>query len=270
MLRELKDALRLRTRYRAWAAAVAGLGWREALLFPHHRAGRTPRSRAGVYSLRPRHARYPLRVRSGTTDVEVFRQIFVEREYSCLDDLREVGLVLDCGANVGYSSAYFLSRWPDAEVIAVEPDPGNFEMLRENLAPYGARAKPVRAGIWSHPCELRLAEAEYRGGGEWARQVRECAPGERGEISAVDIPSLLEGSGHDRISVLKIDIEGAEAVVFGGRCDWLDRVDNLVIELHDDSQFGNCSAVFQRAIEGRGFELGASGELTVCRRPSAT
>ena len=46
------------------------------------------------------HAKYPLTCRPHTSDQSAFCQIFVYREYSCLDDLPDVDLVLDCGARV--------------------------------------------------------------------------------------------------------------------------------------------------------------------------
>jgi len=40
-------------------------------------------------------------------------------------------------------------------------------------------------------------------------------------------------TGKDRIDILKMDIEGAEADVLGKSADiWLNRVDLLIIELH--------------------------------------
>jgi hypothetical protein len=66
-----------------------------------------------------------------------------------------------------------------------------------------------------------------------------------------------------------VDIEGAEAVVFSGSCEhWLDRVDHIAIELHDDSAFGPARAIFTKAITGRGFTVRPSSELTVCRGPA--
>ena len=57
--------------------------------------------------------------------MSVFDQIFIHQEYSCLQELKEPSLVLDLGANVGFSAAYFLSFFPRACVVAVEPDAGN-------------------------------------------------------------------------------------------------------------------------------------------------
>lgn len=88
-------------------------------------------------------------------------------------------------------------------------------------------------------------------------------------MQAVDIKGLLERSGKARISLLKIDIEGAEARLFASRYEaWLPYVDNLVIELHDDTSYGNASDIFFRAIKGRKFTVSRSGELTVCRGPA--
>ena len=40
--------------------------------------------------------------------------------------------VLDLGANIGATTAHYESMWPDAQIVAVEPDPGNAEVLRVN------------------------------------------------------------------------------------------------------------------------------------------
>jgi len=220
---------------------------------------------------RLRSARPPVSVeaRAHTSDRWVFRQIFLEREYACLDDVRDPGLVVDCGANVGYSAVYFLARFPGCRVIAVEPDPGNFEQLVRNVRPFGDRCTPIQAAVWSHPGELVVRDVGYRGGGSWALQVAERGGGddEGTRVRAVDVGSLLDGSGHERISILKIDVAAAQGELFpGGHERWLARVDDLVIELHDDTSFGDCTAIFHRAIAGRGFAVSTHGELTVCRR----
>jgi FkbM family methyltransferase len=219
------------------------------------------------WRLHPRAALHPLFLRASSSDREAFLEIFLELEYSCLDDLREPRLIIDCGANAGYSSAYFLSRFPESRVIAVEPDSGNFALLSRNMAPYAGRASLVRAGVWSHSVPLVVTSDTFRDGREWARQVRPARDGEAVDLQGVDIASLLASSGFERISLLKMDIEGAEAVVFAGDCDaWLDKVDAMAIELHDDSSFGNATDVFFAAIRGRGFEVSHSRELTICRR----
>lgn len=253
--------------FRKNLTAISNLGLRGWALYQFRKSRLKQMRRNELFSLTSKYAGYPVLCRAHSSDIDVFYTIFIKREYSCLDDITEAGLIIDCGAYVGYSSVYFLSRFPRCDLIAVEPDPENFELLCLNLSHYGHRASLLQAAVWSHPTKLKLSEAPYRDGREWSRQVRECKSEEGSSFPAVDIESLLQRSGHDRVSILKIDIEGSEAVVFSDHhATWIDRVDNIVIEIHDDSVFGHCSAVFARAIANREFNVSRSGELTVCRR----
>jgi FkbM family methyltransferase len=216
-----------------------------------------------LLSIHPFTAAYPLWVRMQSSDLAVFSQIFIELEYDCID-VSDGALIMDLGANVGYSSAYFLSRFPKSPVIAVEPDPHNFIVLMRNLAPYGARVIPIHAGVWSHATRLSIRGSPYRDGAEWTRQVEEDR---EGEINGTDIAGLLTLSGHTHIGLLKMDIEGAEAIVFRDNySSWLDRVEQIAVELHDDSIFGSGSDAFYNAVKEQEFEFSRSGELTICTR----
>src|SRR6266849_2034454 len=107
--------------------------------------------RRAPYALRARRAEAPVWVRPASSDLMVFDQIFVEREYRGLDDVTEADFIIDCGANVGYSSVYLLSRFPKARLVAIEPERTNFEALRRNMAAFGDRVTCLHAGVWSHP-----------------------------------------------------------------------------------------------------------------------
>ncbi|MCP4089336.1 MAG: FkbM family methyltransferase [Gammaproteobacteria bacterium] len=224
------------------------------------------------FKIRPKGVTKPFLIRGNSSDTNVFVQIFITEEYACLNDMANNGLIIDAGANVGYSSIYFLSRFPYCQIIAIEPDPENFAILKRNLSPYADRVELHNAGIWSHPAQLVLQSAPYRDGREWTRQVRECENDEAAEMNAIDVEEILKASGHDRVSLLKMDIEGAEAVVFaaGAYDQWLDKIDAIAIELHDDSTFGNATDIFYSAIQGQGFSVSRSGELTICRRNGVT
>jgi FkbM family methyltransferase len=220
--------------------------------------------------IQPKQLDYPIKVRSDSSDLDVFCQIFVEEEYACLDNLKNVDLIIDCGANVGYSSAYFLSKFPSSRVIAVEADRSNYDLAVDNLKAYGDRVMVLNAAVWSHRTVLQLRSDSYRDGRQSSRQVEEASNQAPGAVEGVDLPYLISLAGKSRVSLLKVDIEGAEAVVFspeGGVSDWIRCIDALVIELHDDSVFGPCSDIFHRSIVGQGFDLSSSGELTVCLRP---
>jgi FkbM family methyltransferase len=212
--------------------------------------------------LRSKYLRHPVICRNPTTDRQVFRQIFIEREYSCLDDLDFQGLILDLGANVGYSSAYFLSNHPSCHVIAVEPDPGNYAILVKNLAPYGERVTTVCGAVWPEMTTLYFDTSTPGSTTEWGRRVG-LGKTESSPVKAFDIPSLLAMTGDQRIALLKIDIEGSEKELFARNySDWLSRTDNFTVELHDD----DARRILAEAIAGQGFAVSEFGELTIGKK----
>jgi hypothetical protein len=99
-------------------------------------------------------------LRTGTSDVYVYHQIFVEREYAPLERLSSVSTILDLGANVGYSSRYFMGMFPRAKLLAIEPDPENFALLERQLSKFSDRAAVVRGG-----CGIRVDYSAWRATG---------------------------------------------------------------------------------------------------------
>jgi FkbM family methyltransferase len=187
--------------------------------------------------------------------MKVFGQIFACDAYGCLRGVSSPRWILDLGANVGYSSAYFLSCFPTAQVIAVEPDPDNYEFCCRNLRPYGERARVVLGGAWPTRSKLVLS----RGPREWETQVFAGADGEA-SVEGYDIPSLLEMTGEKRVDILKVDIERSELDLFGDHLTWLRAIGNICIELHG----ADCVKVFFAALRDFDYTLQRSGELTVC------
>ena len=203
--------------------------------------------------LSPKNLAHPVNLRIASTDAEVYGQVIRNAEYAAVAVGQPLTIV-DCGANVGYTSAFFLSRFPLARVIAIEPFSANAEACRSNLAPYGERAVVIQAAIWSKPCRLVV---EFDGGNEWGIRVRPVSTDETGDVDAIDIPSL----GLGRIDILKVDIEGSEAELFRQDTEsWLPLVGSIAIELHGDA----CEAIFRAALKEYAFSELRSGELTIC------
>ena len=219
--------------------------------------------RKPTWRVRPRQAQHALKARlNRSSDMSVFVQVFVFEEYKPLANLRDVRLVLDLGANVGYSAAYFLSCFPGARVVAVEPDDRNVAICRENLEPYGDRALLVHGAVWPERTQLSLSMGTYGDGLEWATQVKPPEEGATGTVQAWDVGSLMEMAGLSCVDLLKVDIEAAERDLFGRHTErWLPRVRNICIELHGHE----CREVFFRALAGYDYELEHSEDLVICR-----
>jgi FkbM family methyltransferase len=218
---------------------------------------------AADYRLPSPTAARALTIRPRTSDVDVFRQIFVEQEYCLLDDIGDVRAIIDCGANIGCSSSWFLTKFPAATVVAVEPDARNITQLRANLAPFGARAIIIEGAVWSRPAELIVVRGVFGDGREWATQVRERRANEAPELIGHSMAQLIDMFNGAPIDILKIDIEGAEHEVFG--CEdlsWVRCVRNAVIEIHGTAD----TVLVNRAFPETDFTRCKSGELSGFRR----
>jgi FkbM family methyltransferase len=199
-------------------------------------------------------------MRTGDTDKAVVRQVLGQNEYAQVSHLADVRLIVDCGANVGVTSYYLLHQYPQARLIALEPDVQNYTLCRRNLEPFGRRAVVMRGALWSACRPLRIAP-ESRRRGSWALSV-EPADGGTADVEGLTLVELLKRADvPGPIDLLKIDIEGAETEVFRRDTGWLDLARNLVIELHSPE----ARATFAAALAPFEFVREESGESTIVR-----
>jgi len=205
----------------------------------------------------------PLALRARTSDVKVFHQVFVDLEHDVKDLTGEAAVIVDAGANVGFSSVLFATAFPRARVIAIEPEDGNYTQLVKNTRTYRNIA-PVHAALWSHRDRVRIANPDSE---QWAFRVDSAGAGRNdGMISALGVPDVLDQYEIDHVDILKIDIEGAEIEVFGAGCDaWMPRVGFMMIELHDYLRPG-CETAVASAMERSGFGRTKRGEFAIFSR----
>jgi FkbM family methyltransferase len=186
----------------------------------------------------------PVYIRTGTSDRHIFTQIFVEKEYEFTSPDIHPKIIIDGGANVGFSSIYFAHEYPQAKIFAVEPEKSNFRMLVKNTRAY-KRIIPVHAALWNRNCELYLRNEKSR---KSAVQVNQKKEGTNERISGLTIEDLMKNAKTDHIDILKLDVEGSEKELFGCNFEsWLNKVDMIAMELHDRFKEG-CSDAFFEAI----------------------
>lgn len=200
----------------------------------------------------PLTERAPLQLRAGTTDIDIFEQIFLRRD--CAVSLgKDPRLIIDGGAHVGCSAAFFAVRYPNAKIIAVEAQKDNFDLLQANAKGF-PNITCIHGAVWGNDMPLMVQDV---GAGSWSFRVAAAgtdAPKQTGvevgggvRVGAFTINKLLEMSGQERIGLLKLDIEGAELEVFLSPCDgWLSKTDAIIIELHEGHKPG-CIAAFEAA-----------------------
>jgi FkbM family methyltransferase len=136
-------------------------------------------------------------------------------------------VILDLGANVGYTMVDFALRHPTARVIGVELDRDNAVLASRNVAPFGGRCTVLHSAVWTANGTVRYGMG-VPPEGEWGYRVGGGAE----EAPAVRVETLLDRLGVGRVAFLKMDIEGAELELFSDGAAWLSRVDALYVEVH--------------------------------------
>ena len=193
-------------------------------------------------------------LRPGTTDQDVYDEIFIEKEYDI--SLGDPKFIIDAGAHIGLASVFFACRYPNAIIVAIEPEPSNFAVLQMNAKRF-PNIHPVQAGLWSRKTHLRIENDNVA---TWSFRVVESETGNG--IPAVGVCDIMDDFKQSRIDVLKIDIEGSEREVLTHSAAWIDDVQTMIIELHDRSQPG-CTEALALAVADHNYRNSASGESIV-------
>src|SRR5712675_1402142 len=77
--------------------------------------------RSQTFTVQLRELADPIELRGRTSDINCFQKIFMHREYQSPFDISPK-LIIDAGANIGLSALYFAVTYPDAIIIAIEPE----------------------------------------------------------------------------------------------------------------------------------------------------
>jgi FkbM family methyltransferase len=171
--------------------------------------------------------RHPIHLRPGSTDLEEVVYSTVRQAYGHCLPSSPVRVIIDGGANIGDSTAWYLSTFPEARVIAVEPDPANFRVLELNCRPYGDRVSIMCAALWSETGRLSIRNP---GAGD---SVYVGEYDGNNDCPSISMPDLMQRHGISQVDILKLDIEDAESALFSDASDgWLAHVRTIAMEIH--------------------------------------
>jgi len=167
-------------------------------------------------------------MRLGTTDWSTFRVTFLYDEYGFVrQHLPTVRTIIDLGANIGDSVRYFADTYPEAEILAVEPDAGNYAVCQKNAAMMvpSERVRCKQCFVSSHPGYAGIDRSK----GEWEFRMDQTVSAAE-QIPVVTIGELLREFKIAEVDLLKCDIEGEEVELFRRCSDWIFRIRHLAIE----------------------------------------
>ncbi len=204
---------------------------------------------------------HPLYFRCGSTDVFNLAQIFRDDGYGFA--MRAAPLrVLDLGAYCGYAAVYLARRFPQAQILCVEPCASSFRLLSLNTTPY-RRIRVINAAAWHSNTRLGVNARYY---GDWGTQLQAALPDSERMIPGYAVAQLLDLAGWDHADMVKCDIEGSEAAVFADPSTrWLQRLDVLAVETHEFI-VANSTAAVVACFDPALYEQGRHGEALLFQR----
>jgi FkbM family methyltransferase len=184
---------------------------------------------------------------------------------------------VDAGANWGYFSLVAAARVGSAgRVVALEPDPRMVEQFEANvrlnaMPQIRLQAAAASAGAGTVALEGYAPGSTNRG----TSRIRPSGSGAAGGVTVptVAIDDLLDGLAIQRVDVIKIDVEGAEADVLAGMRAGLlaHRYQRIFIELHPDllTERGTSADACCAVLRGAGYRGWTFDHSPAARRRAA-
>lgn len=202
------------------------------------------------------------------SDYEVFKQIFNYREYDIVlkmmnlnPILQKEKIIIDAGANVGYSSVFFSSYLESAKIYGIEPSYSNLEIYENNIEFLKApeKVKIYHRALSEKSNKSFKIQRDFRDKMDWAITTKEDSDG---EIISITVDEIIGDNNLEYISLFKIDIEGAERFIFKKDNDlsFLQKVQIIAIEIHDEFQVRE---EIYNILRVKGFFLFETGETTI-------
>lgn len=170
---------------------------------------------------------------------QTYEDVFMVEEYASKCE-KDDPYIIDCGAHIGLSVAYFAKRYPKARIRVFEPNQETLPLLKKN----------IKRNNWP---VISLEEVAVADVNEeklfFTNKVSEDA--DKWSINA----SLVQGEGkfgdqrsgvvvrtikldsylQEHVDILKLDIQGYETVVLEQVAGYLDNVDEIFVEYHGRS-----------------------------------
>ena len=133
-------------------------------------------------------------------------------------EFRKGDVVVDAGARIGtFSAKASLAVGDEGKVIAIEPEPHNYDYLLKNIeVNKWKNVVAVRKMLWSKKRELNLHLSGYNAAhSAYRNEFYNCMGGSIA-VEADTLDSILDALGIGAVDFIKMDIEGSEIEALKG------------------------------------------------------
>ncbi len=177
--------------------------------------------------------KYQIKLRS-QADKSVLTEIFELREYQEIESIIKSAQapIIDAGAQAGFFILYCRALNPEVKVYALEPDEENLQLLEEHLQINKLENVGVIPGALAGKSGLRDYYISHDSHNHSLFKVLVPKITKNIKIKVYNLDDWLKEKGIESVSLLKLDIEGAEYEVLENFTHW-DKIKNIALEYHD-------------------------------------
>jgi FkbM family methyltransferase len=153
--------------------------------------------------------------RTSSSDMTLIYEILLKSKYKSeyfFPDELNPKVIFDIGGNIGITSIFLATLFPEAKIYTFEPLPDNFEILKKNIQKYkNIEAFNVGLGSKNGSFKVYLSnDSENFGGISFYPDPVGNNLDTHILCEVQDINSVIEELNLDYIDLIKIDTEGAE------------------------------------------------------------
>jgi len=172
------------------------------------------------------------------SSLDIFQEIFKERDHTKLQSFigKKDKVIVDLGANEGYYTLKMKENSPNARIIAVEPNPEAFRILKKNIETNSLKdVICINKAVASKNRKISFEIVKGKttiGAFKVYKKYRKKGGLRKIIVSSVTLEKLCKILNVGRIDLLKIDAEGSELDILKGGKNILPNVKKAVIEYH--------------------------------------
>lgn len=181
--------------------------------------------------------------RTSSSDMVLIYEILLKskykKEYYFPEALRPK-VIFDIGGNIGITSIYLATQFPEAEIYSFEPLKENFEILQKNTSQFNnIKAFNVGLGAQSGSFKVYLSDdIENYGGVSFYSEVEGNLSDPFSECEVKNVNDVINELDINSLDLIKIDTEGAEYDILTSiEEDMLKKTSWITGELHGNRDF---------------------------------
>ena len=181
--------------------------------------------------------------RTSSSDMILIYEILLKskykREYYFPEKLKPK-VIFDIGGNIGISSIYLASIYPEALIYTFEPLKENFEILKKNTTQF-KNIEVFNFGLGAENGSFKLYlsdDSENYGGVSFYSEVEGNMSEPFTECEVKNVNDVIQENGITSVDLIKIDTEGAEYdILTSFKHEFLNKISWITGELHGNRDF---------------------------------